>query len=648
MADRSEYAEYLLGRVNDLKVVHRDLHKQWASDLKYYYRKPRETTGSRRSINLVYAYVEIHTAYMLSAVPELFVRSFDPALDDAADAANGLMEVWQSMVGLQDLLQDVFRVSSQVGTSFLRTYWDEPPDLSRAGRPGLQFLNPFQVLVDPEARSIDDCRTMFIEDYVTPDEALRRWPAMAKVIESRDVQRVETEQADWVKTLSEIAGQPLLGLAEKAAPWRSGGNERIQYIEGWVDGGRTLVKLLGGKLVTDTINGEQVTYPQPNPFAHGTFPVVPYYATKNPWSFWGVSDIRNIRDPQDEANVRKRQISTLLNHMAIVLTKLFVRAGKNMPSEAKLSTTDPQVIGLQDMAEVPCTIQSSIFQNIPVIQNVERAIGYEMDQITGIYDPAKGGSATGVYSGRHAAMLQGAASVRFQPRLDATMVSMKRLGMLFLSEMQQFGMMESNRAAYRVIHKGIAKTLETHDAEGNPILPRLNKESPRGFDPRFEIVVQATDEYPMARQQQAQFVMTLAQGGMADAEKVSQVMRIPGGEEMLARIGKKLVAGLVPQAYYPPDYVEQKYRLARDMTDLQEMQVRLQMVDTEMKIKNLEAQLQAQQPMAGPPPQAPTPPGPASLAMYGPAPMVAAGPGPGAEMMQEQAEMQGREIGAPS
>ncbi len=619
---KPESVSYMLGLTKELRQQYSVMWKEWLTDLSYYYGRPSLNDANKVTndliVNLVFASVETHVSHMLLSKPEIFVRAVQEEYDDAAAAATNILHSVQIEAGLQASYQRLCRIASQTGTSLMLVRWEQP-----TGRPGqikLDVLDPFTVYVDPNATSIDDAEYIIIEKYLTIAEARRQFPLMADAIP--EMPKVQVEEPSYLRKAAKLARAPGPNeLKEKE-------NKRLRYLQAWVHGGRVIVEILGDMHVKQRILTEERESPYPNPNYHGTFPIVPFYATQDARSFWGISDIRNIRDPQDEVNKRMKQVIEVADHMRIIQSKLFVHSRDRDVDTDALKTTDFEIIKVQDIAHgVPRTIQSDALQQCGILLQMSQLSEYNIDQITGLYNPAKGEQATGVYSGRHAAALQSASAIRFQPRLDSVVTSFRRLGHLMLSLLQQYQMMDINKRTYYNPKGG---QIKTHDEEGKPILPVLQDKDGKpldfvpGFDPRFEIVVQPTDEVPMANQARGQLLLQIMQAGGADIEAVVRALRLPNGEAMLERIGKKAVAGLSPVAYYPDEVVEKLYQLA------------MQRIKEQVQAGNREGALNE---MYGPE-------GAAAPEEQGQPPPPGAGISPEEQaMMQALAEAQGRPMG---
>ena len=562
-----EWIAHVTGLATTLRRAYASLHKEWTTDLGYYYGKPQSgKSGEGEDVpvfNQVFASVETHTSHQLSSVPEIFVRAVTPDFDKAAKDASDIMHSAQFRAGLQAKYQRICRRASQIGTAFLLVRWEQP--IHRPGMVQLDILDPFSVYVDSNATDIEDAEFVMVERYLTLPEARRLFPLMKNVIP--DLPRAEVEETSFAKAIRKMSIQP--GADTDDMP----SQEKIHYLQAWTNRGQVVVKILGKRLVKEQVGEETRESPYENPDFHGTFPIVPFYATQDADGFWGIGDIRNIRDPQDELNKRRQQIIDVLDHMRVIQSKILVSSRDRKLNTDALKTTEFEVLHVENINEnMPRTIQSNALEHLGIAMNAAQMFDYDIDKITGLYDPAKGESAKRVYSGRQTALLQGASAIRFQTRLDSTLTSFRRLGNLMLSLLQQYQTLGINERVFYESTIGGGRYIRTHDEDHKPILPELEEKGDDdvsrplpflpGFDPRFEIIVQPTDEAPMAGQARGQLLLSLMQSGSADTEAVVRALRLPNGDAMLERIGKKAIAGLPPIGYYPDEVVEALYQIA--------------------------------------------------------------------------------------
>ncbi len=574
-----DIVQSVLERTTALQTKYHDLHERWYNDLSFYYGTPRTATKKERNqpkFNILRGDVEVHTANFIGSQPEMFVRAFEEADDAGAEMLTNVIHADWDASGAREAFRRVCKTASQIGTGFLRIGFDQPNGPANVGKIKYWWLNPFEVLIDPDAFTLWDARYAIIVRYITVQEACRQFPDLKTKIVALETAKLEEEEPGAI--IKQLAGMPANEFGDKKLTGDED-SKRIQYAELWNDGGKSLTRVLGDILVSE----------ERSPYDHGMFPFVPVTALEDIFSPYGVSDVFDARDTQLQHTKVMRAALYNLDTAQKILNKVYVVADPSGTGKVTSQVKGDQfaVVPVETMEQMPaCVNADSLVNYIQMLLKMSGAISQEKQETGGATEAMKGLREAGVYSGRHQMALAAQGEQRFGPRLDALICNMKRVGRINLSLIQQYYTDKLHARSFRLGEAVDAKRFKTHDENGDPLLPRL-KNPDKDFpleDPRFEVYVQPQDEYPMSRQAQSQFLAQAMQYGGANVESVMTVARVPQARKMLTKMGEQIVGGMDPTQPIPEDVVRSKAALGRKVIELNALQ-------TEVGIQT--AQLQA-------------------------------------------------------
>ena len=650
-----DIVQSVLERTTALQTKYLSLHERWYNDLSFYYGTPRPLRKSDKNkprFNILRGDVEVHTANFIGSQPELFARAFEEEDDAAAEMLTNVIRADWEAAGAREAFRRVCKTASQIGTGFLRIGFDQPNGPANGGKIKYWWLNPFEVLIDPEAFTLSDARYAILVRYITVQEACRQFPDMKTEIIALDAAKLEEDEPGSI--IKQLAGMPYSEVGDKQLVGDED-SKRIQYTELWNDGGKSLTRVLGDILVSE----------ERSPYDHGMFPFVPITALEDIFSPYGVSDVFDARDTQLQHNKIMQQALHTVDTTNKLGSKVYIATDPDGRGKvtSQVKSDKFEVISVETMDHVPqCVNVDSLVNYLGMLLKMSGAISSEKQETGGATEAMKGLREAGVYSGRHQMALAAQGEQRFGPRLDALICSMKRVGRINLSLIQQYYTDKLNARSFSLGEGKDRKRFKTHDENGDPLLPTL-KNPDEDFpmeDPRFEIYVQPQDEYPMSRQAQSQFLAQAMQYGGANVESVMTVARVPQARKMLTKMGEQIVGGLDPTQPIPEDVVRAKAELGRKMIELNMLQAEvemqgqrlqaiqqqgqleqiamqiMQMVQQGMPMEEAMGEFQLEMPQGG---------GQQFAQPMGGIPT--AGPGMTAETGQEQAEMQMQNVGQP-
>ena len=647
-------------RVTALQTKYKDLHDRWYNDLSFYYGTPRAirkrstgaTSNRQPTFNILRGDVEVHTANFIGSQPELFVRAFEEVEDANAEMLTSVIHADWEAAGAREAFRRVCKTASQIGTGFLRIGFDQPNGPASAGQIKYWWQNPFEVLIDPDSFTLWDARYAFVVRYITVQEACRQFPDLKGELIKQEAAKLEEDEPGSI--IKQLAGMPYTEVGDKKLIGDED-SKRLQYVELWNDGGKSLTRVIGDILVSE----------ERSPYQHGMFPFVPITALEDIFSPYGVSDVYDARDTQLQHNKVMQQALFNLDALQKILNKVYIMSDPEGRGKvtSQVKSDKFEVIPVESREQVPQTVNAdSLVTCVDMLLKMAGAISQEKQETGGATEAMKGLREAGVYSGRHQMALAAQGEQRFGPRLDALICSMKRVGRINLSLIQQFYTDKLQARSFSLGEGKDTKRFKTHDENGDPLLPRLlnpDKDFPLE-DPRFEIYVQPQDEYPMSRQAQSQFLAQAMQYGGANVESVMTVARVPQARKMLTKMGEQIVGGMDPTQPIPEDVVRSKAQLGRQVIELQALQTEvgiqaarlqaiqqqgqleqiamqvMQMVSQGMGMEEAMGEFGLEIPMQGG--------GEFAQPMGG---IPTAGPGMMAETGQEQAEMQMQNVGQP-
>lgn len=252
---------------------------------------------SRPVKNVPFIVVEGQTTLLTDNRPSISVlpRSSDDS--HIADLVKAGVDFWWDVQFMDRKIADVVKLSRIYGIGWLHLYWD-----GQKKEHVCKVVNPWNVLVDPDATSEDYDPTYLIYQFKTTlGELHDKYPDADYTDFDPDYRPRDAKLFDEVNDgYDRPRALQRAGISNSSRPvwcyqfWLRDGD--ADYIEKDLGGNKVAVvkkkKYPNGRVIT--IAGNVVLEDRPSPYTHGQFPFVPYLAYPVPGTLYGPGDIHNI------------------------------------------------------------------------------------------------------------------------------------------------------------------------------------------------------------------------------------------------------------------------------------------------------------------------------------------------------------------
>jgi hypothetical protein len=515
---------------------------------------PYSGEPSTTYVNMIFEKCFSVAADLADSPPEFLYRASQPGGIAKADLLNTAVPfIWESQYA-DEMYLDVATGMTIYGTWYLKCSHD-PRFKSLGGLTTLSHVPPWFLFPCPYATSFRDCpwaieirpRTVgqILADYgvkvdpelsireITPEIArnlgLGRTGATPDVIPPNpsDPTIADTKTVPTIPDTFFGTGE-MSGVVLQKELWIRDGAVDEEWV--WDTSG-PIPKLVKGReprypngRVISWANGK-LLYDRPSPYQDGEFPYVAFRDVVIPDFWFGLGEVHHIVNLQllhdDTIEMMK------LAHLYMSMGKLIVDRSTGI-EEGTIRNMPAEILWPRDGTSD--RIHWLHAPNPPAewythTASIERWI----DTVTGRHDVTRGINPPGVRSGRMLNALNASANVRIRNRLRYTEASLRRLGMMFASRVQQ----------YWPSHVTLPET--------KPDL--RNAQSFRGFsmspdereaDIRLKVTVVADLE--RIRQQEFQKYLLLHSLGYVGPDKLVEAADLIEGEEVLRDLPGLLMA----------------------------------------------------------------------------------------------------------
>jgi hypothetical protein len=454
---------------------------QWA-DLE------KHKNASTPSVNLIYSNVEQMVSMLSLKHPEV---AWNPVAADDIDSAKILTAYFRPLwkrCKLDYKSELATRNQLIYGTSFLKIVWEENEEWMDGGDVNAEVISPLNVIPDPLAVDIESSRYVHLE-FVRPVEY---------------VQGLCDQYGVDKKTTGAILAGAVQHQEMSEAVNQVGG---LTLIESWYAPSAVSPK---GRLVLWTPEGVIRDVDIPFKF-NKRIPLVSLYNIKRDNSFWGISEIKNIFNIQQNFN---KSLGFLLDMLRFSPRRI-VHSGPTLKSKTIPNNPNEMIdIGI---GETLTTLNQQGIE--PAWMNIVAFLRQTTEQVTGVYDVSMG-NVTGVTA---AAAIQSLAS------LGATRMEMRKKHMV--------GMMEDTAWQFTRLMKQFYKNDRLVRVAGDEYQP-LNAKDIASY---YDITAVYAETFPSDPMVKFNMVLQLAQLPPEAQQKAIQIINDPQLNAMYAGQSAALV-----------------------------------------------------------------------------------------------------------
>jgi hypothetical protein len=366
----------------------------------------KHKNASTPSVNLIYSNIEQMVSMLSFQHPEV---SWNPVASDDVDSAKLLTAYFRPLwkrCKLSHKAELAIRDQLIYGTSFFKVCWEENEEWMDGGDVNAEVISPLNVIPDPLAVDIESSRYVHLE-FVRSKEYVQG------LCERFNVDR---------KTVEKILNGAVDHQEMSEATNQIGG---LTLIESWYAPSAVFPK---GRLVLWTNDG--IIRDEDLPFKYNKrIPLVPLYNIKRDGDFWGISEIKNMYNIQQNFNKSLGFMQDMLRYSP----RRLVYAGATL--KAKTIPNNPNEIIQVGIGETMTTLNQQGIE--PAWMNFTGFLKQMQSEVTGIHGVSMGnqGSVTAASAIQSLASL---GSTRMEGRKRHMVGTMEELAWQFTRLMKQF------------------------------------------------------------------------------------------------------------------------------------------------------------------------------------------------------------------
>ena len=425
-----------LGDLNDLykQALESRLHHevQWYKNMSFYmgkqwvvWSKKRQalvdlaqdpTWKVRMTTNYAINFVQAKVALLLKNKPVWNVYSMTDDMSDreGAKLSQQLLDyIWRG----EDVNDEVKKMAHHgciYGSGFLKSYWNvdkgpiyEDPESNEVFSMGdidVKCISPFEVLVDPEAKSpfIRDLKWI-IHAYRIPIEIFREKYGLDASAESRDEGGIEQQYLNLVRSSGHVEGEMNSGISEEM-------DEFVTIKEYYENPSPLHPK---GRFILFT--EEHLIHMGELPY--GKVPIAKFDDLFVPDRFWGMSTVEQIMPLQTEYNRTRSQI---LENRNLMSNPKWVAPRDAIQDLDTISAEPGEIIYYNAIQGIAPPSPMSMPSPPPYVFAQEDRILQDMMAVSGISDVnLRSAPPAGVESGRAMAILAEKDETRMAPTVQS-------------------------------------------------------------------------------------------------------------------------------------------------------------------------------------------------------------------------------------
>jgi hypothetical protein len=430
------------------KKYRKAFDKDWDRWYKLYagqhWDQTRPDWKSTPVVNFIFSTIETIIPIMTDSSPQLVVAPAEPSCAETAEVMGDIVKrIWVS--NDMDLkLPVIVKNLLKYGTGFAKVWWKENDDPEIPGDVELSVVDPRHIFPAPGAIEIEDADHLIFAANVPINYVERMYPeAVGRLVggiweEDLTVQKTITSQTGGY-------GTAVIGPVQSSANITdgSGSNSSTSWAGSEQNGKAmhdrsklaTLLELWhrkdGRAWLTVCANGIVLRHAE-SPFKHNKFPFVKFSDYVVPSCFWAMGEIQQLERLQDFINKRRGQTQDILR----ICGNPPLVADSNSGINPKAMTTRPGTIiyknpGTQVNWLTPPQLPNALFE----VQALDKQ---DFDAVSGIYDVTQGRKPKGIEAASAINELQDAAQTRLRLKVRNLEGSLRKLGQLMVSLVQQY------------------------------------------------------------------------------------------------------------------------------------------------------------------------------------------------------------------
>jgi len=531
-------AEQVLRAYKEAKKHRATYDKNWDRWYRLYsgqhWDGPRPEWRSTPVVNFIFSTIETILPIMTDNNPQINVVPKNEASLPTSSIMGVIMEKLWVDNDMDLKLPETVKNALKYGTGIQKAWWN-PALADGLGDVAVSVVDPRHFYPSPGAKNIEDAAYVVFAANIPVDNIIRDFPdAKGKLVGgiwdedltvSKSITSQRVDSGTFLGPVSNTLGTDTTEFKGNLQG-RDGvmdRNKLATLIEWWHrdDSGQTWVTIMA--------NGILLKHDK-NPFNHNKFPFVRYIDYQVPSMFWGMGEIQQLEKLQDNINQRRAQITDILR---LTANPPFV-ADADSGVNPKAMTNRPAVIIYKNRGSevrwlTPPQLPAALFE----LQDLDKK---DFDAISGVLDVTQGRRPVGIEAASAISELQEAAQTRIRFKVRLMEASLRQLGKLMMSLVQQFYTEE--------------RTIRTQGAtSGQPEFVTVNQEQ---IDPMTQAVTKINDvtvgEYdieigvgstlPVNKTRRADQMIELYQLGVVDKRAVLENVGLPPEdyEKILARV----------------------------------------------------------------------------------------------------------------
>lgn len=515
-----QLAEMVLDKYKEAKKYRSTYDKDWERWYRLYagqhWEGPRPDWRSDATVNFIFSTIETILPIITDNAPQINVV---PSMAHSNRNAEIIGEITRRIWVDNDMdleLPVIMKNCLKYGTSFAKIWWD-PKRSDGLGDVRISPVDPRHVFPSPGAKSINDAHYLVFAANVPLANIARDFPDKAGKIKGGIWEEDLTVNKNITSQRSGDSAPALGPVANTTGTTTTDFARNPESRDGVVNRDKlvTLIELWSKDendktWVTIMANGVLLKH-CPNPFNHNRFPFVRFTDYPIPSCFWGMGEIQQLEKLQMSINARRAQTTDILR---VTANPPFV-ADADSGINPKAMTNRPGTIIYKNRGSevswlTPPQLPSALFS----LQEMDKQ---DFEAISGVHDVTQGRRPVGIEAASAITELQEAAQTRIRAKVRSMEGSLRDVGRLVVSLVQQF---YDDERVIRIVGKNGTKpefvTINKTeiDEQGQPF--RVNDPSIGKYD--IEIGVGST--LPVNRTRRASQMIELFQLGIVDRRAV--------------------------------------------------------------------------------------------------------------------------------
>lgn len=518
---------------------------------------PRPEWRSTPVVNFIFSTIETILPIMTDNNPQINVVPKNEDSQTMSGIMGAIMEkLWRdNNMGLK--LPETIKNSLKYGTGIQKVWWN-PKMADGLGDVCVSVVDPRHFYPSPGAKSIQDAAYVIFAANVPLDSVIRDFPDAKGKIQGGiwdpelTVQKsITSQRVDSGVFLGPVSNT--LGTATTEFKGNLQGkdgtmdrNKLVTLIEWWHrdDSGQTWVTIMA--------NGVLLKHDK-NPFNHNKFPFIRYVDYIVPGMFWGMGEIQQLEKLQENINQRRAQITDILR---LTANPPFV-ADADSGVNPKAMTNRPAVIIYKNRGSevrwlTPPQLPAALFE----LQDLDKK---DFDAISGVLDVTQGRRPTGIEAASAITALQEAAQTRIRFKVRIMEESLKELGEMKLSLVQQFYDMPRT-IRIKAGMTGGSTFVQLNQEQVNPDTQEIQKINDPSVG-EYDVEIGVGSTLPKDKAGRATQMIELFQLGVVDRRAVLENIGLAPEEyeQIIARMEQAEQAqmmaaqGMAPGGEMPPD-----------------------------------------------------------------------------------------------